>query len=286
LGTVLTKYALGGFTSLTLLPLQLVFSVIFLAAVLAIRQDRPRLTVENRRVAMLGILNPGVAYALGLLGLSRIDASISVVLWATEPLIIMVLAVLILRERVTASNALALGVAMTGVLLIVGKPSGTATLIGVLLTLAAVAACALYSVILRGMHLTDGTTSIVFLQQVAALAFAAVVLAAVLLFRGASLTDPTALQSAAAVSGGVLYYGAAFLLFVSGLRATTAARAGLYLTLIPVFGLLFSSALLGERLGSRQLAGAALVVGAMAAFSLQELFSDRRTAAADAHALP
>ena len=43
----------------------------------------------------LGLLNPGAAYALSLLGLTTITASLSVLLWALEPLMILFLAALV-----------------------------------------------------------------------------------------------------------------------------------------------------------------------------------------------
>ena len=276
LGTVLTKYALTGFSSVTLLPIQLLSSAVFLVVVLAIRAERPRFTRENHRAALLGILNPGIAYALGLLGLSRIDASISVVLWATEPALIVLMAVIFLREKVTIGSVVVLIFAMLGVLFIVGKPSGAASSIGVLLTLAAVAACALYSILLRRMHLIDGTLTIVFLQQVTALSFAIVVFTITLAVQGLERPSPTSLELSAALGGGILYYGAAFWFYVSGLRETTAARAGIYLTLIPVFGLFFSWALLGEQLDMQQLWGAGLVIASMVAISTPELLRSRR----------
>ena len=127
----------NGFTPLTLLPLQIVVSVAFLTVVLALRRERPRLSPDNWRAGALGILNPGLAYALGLVRLSRIDASVSVVLWATEPLLIVALAFLILKERIGPRTAVLLAVAMTGVVLIVGTPTGSAPIVGVFLTLAA-----------------------------------------------------------------------------------------------------------------------------------------------------
>lgn len=263
LGTVLTKYALSGFTPLTLLPIQLLTSVAFLGVVLALRLERPRPTQENRQAAALGILNPGIAYALGLLGLSQIDASVSVVLWATEPLLIVVLAFLILRERIRFRIGVLLALAMIGVLLIVGAPTGSGPVVGVVLTLAAVSACALYSVLLRSMQLTDGSVTIVFLQQVTALVFALLVLLVATTGQRPDPLTPTSLEIAAAVGAGVLYYGAAFALYVSGLRRTTATRAGMYLTLIPVFGVVFSRLLLDETLTAVQVVGAILVVVAI-----------------------
>ena len=80
LGTVISKAALVEFPPTTLLTIQLAASLVVLTAIMrgqgiSLRGDGPRL------VGRLGILNPGLAYALGLLGLLTISASVSVLLW-------------------------------------------------------------------------------------------------------------------------------------------------------------------------------------------------------------
>lgn len=176
LGTVLTKYSLEGIGASVLLPFQLACSVGLLGIVMVATDASPRRIGDRAKVAALGVLNPGIAYALGLVGLARIEASLSVIIWATEPVLIVVLALGVLSERLRLPSLVCLISAMTGVTLIVGAPSGGPSPVGVVLTFAAVFACALYSVLLQRMRLTDGTLPIVFVQQLSALAFAIVLL--------------------------------------------------------------------------------------------------------------
>jgi probable blue pigment (indigoidine) exporter len=266
LGTVLTKYALGGFEASLLLPFQLTCSVLLLGAFLLATGSSVRGIEHAAKVASLGVLNPGIAYALGLTGLAQINASVSVIIWAIEPVLIVLMAFVFLRERLPLWSVLCLASAMAGVAFIIGAPSQSASLMGVALTFSAVLACALYSILLRRIHLTDGALPVVFLQQISALAFAVVVF---FIFSGRSLgtIDATPSQVAGAILAGALYYGVAFLLYVAGLRRTSAARAGMSLTLIPVFGLLFSAMLLGETLDAEQVVGAVVVMGSMAALA-------------------
>jgi probable blue pigment (indigoidine) exporter len=262
LGTVLSKYALGGFEASLLLPFQLICSVLLLGAFLLATSSSVRGLQHSVKVAALGVLNPGIAYALGLIGLTQINASLSVIIWATEPVLIVLLAFVFLHERLPLWSVLCLASAMGGVTLIIGAPSQGDSLTGVVLTFWAVIACALYSILLRRMNLTDGTLPVVFLQQTSALAFAVVVL---FIAPGQSLgtINATPSQVASAIVAGALYYGVAFLLYVAGLRRTSAARAGMFLTLIPVFGLLFSALLLGETLDAGQFLGSMVVIGSM-----------------------
>lgn len=262
LGTVLSKYALGGFDSSLLLPLQLICSVLLLGALLLASGSSVRGIQQPAKIAALGVLNPGIAYALGLIALARIDASLSVIIWATEPVLIVVMAYVFLHERLPNRGLLCLASAMAGVVLIVGAPSTGNALAGVLLTFASVLACALYSILLRRMDLTDGTLPVVLLQQTSALVFAlGVLLVAGTQSHGSA--SATTSQWASAVAAGGLYYGLAFVLYVAGLRRTSAVRAGMSLTLIPIFGLLFSALLLGERLSPAQLLGSIVVIGSM-----------------------
>jgi drug/metabolite transporter (DMT)-like permease len=72
-----------------------------------------------------------------------------------------------------------------------------------------------------------------------------------------------------AEASGVLYYGAGFWLFLTGLRQVQAAYAGAFLPLIPVFGVA-AGHLVGERLAPRQWLGAVVIVAATAAIAWRQ----------------
>ena len=178
-GVVLSKQAVAEIPPLALLPIQLAVSVAFLLVVTLRRGEHLPDGPRGRRLAMLGVLNPGLAYALSLLGLAQITASLSVLLWALEPVLILLLAWLVLRERVGASLIVLSVVAVGGLLLVLYEPTASGAWIGVALTVAGVACCAVYTVATRrwlpGM---DSTLGVVAAQQAWALGFSLVVLAA------------------------------------------------------------------------------------------------------------
>jgi len=129
--------------------------------------------------------------------------------------------------------------------------------------LAAVGACALYTVLTRRLLIDDGSLWVVLTQQAAALGFA-VVLAAIVQGAGGAggpAASMTPLTWVGAVGSGILYYGAAFWFYLAGLRQVPATVAGAFLPLIPVFGVAVAYPT-GERLDPRQWLGAALVIGA------------------------
>jgi len=171
-GTVVSKQVVDDVAPLTLLPAQLAASCAFLLVIALVRREPFAWTPPVRRLAALGILNPGIAYALGLIGLTTITASMSVLLWALEPVVIMLLAALVLREHIPLGLAAGVAVAIAGVLLVVYQPGATGDPVGITLTLVSIGFCALYSVLTRRLLLDDSSLNVVLAQQAAALVFA------------------------------------------------------------------------------------------------------------------
>jgi drug/metabolite transporter (DMT)-like permease len=266
LGTVVSKRAVEDFPPLSLLTLQLAASLATLL-VLA-RLSGTSLRGAPRLLGRLGLLNPGLAYALSLLGLVTVSVSLSVMLWALEPLLILALAGVILRERITPGFVALSLLAAAGMTLLLYEPAATGQAMGIALTVAGVACCAVYTVIARRFlpGTTDSTAPVVFAQQVYALAFAVVATAAVAIAGGQvvpATVTPIGLLSA--VGSGVLYYAAAYLLYLSALRSVPASIAAVSFYLIPIFGVAGGFAFLGDRLEPVQWAGIALVLMATAA---------------------
>lgn len=67
-----------------------------------------------------------------------------------------------------------------------------------------------------------------------------------------------------ALGAGALYYGVAFCFYVAGLRGVTPGFAGVFINLVPVFGITTGFIVLDERLSGRQLIGGAIVIAAVA----------------------
>jgi probable blue pigment (indigoidine) exporter len=270
-GTVITKQVLTDVRPLTLLPLQLLASCTFLTVVAVATRSRVTWSPAMRRLTALGVLNPGIAYAVSLIGLTLITASLSVLLWATEPLLILLLAVAVLRERVPKRVVAAMLLALAGVVLVVYSPGSSGSPTGVALTLAAVAACAVYTVLARRWLLDDASLTVALTQQAAALGFAVLLATAVQVLGGEawSLSVLSAPDWGAAAASGVLYYGLAYWLYLTGLRQVSASVAGSFITLVPVFGVA-AGYLVGERLTARQWVGAVVVVIAMAVIASRQ----------------
>lgn len=264
LGAVASKRAVDEIAAPMLLVIQLAASSLALV-VLAAGSGRALLPSRDRlRIGALGVLNPGLAYMLSLAGLARITAGLSVLLWSLEPILIMAIAWIVLRERLRLPAVVLSAVAVIGAAVAGAAGTGGADVGGVALTVGGVACCAIYTVA-TSTQLGEGSAlPVVVVQQVFALGFA-VVAVAVQVWAGATLAldQVSGTAWASAVASGVLYYGLAFWAFLSGLRCTSASTAGVFLSLIPLFGITAGWLLLGERMTLVQAAGACVAVVAV-----------------------
>ncbi|MCE3551787.1 EamA family transporter [Pseudonocardia sp. RS11V-5] len=254
--------ALRGLHPADLLAVELGGSAIVLLTV-ATATGRLRRTGAGRGLAQ-GALTPGLSFLLGDLGLARASATSGSLLLGSEMLLTVLLAAVVLRERVDPSSAgaLALGLAGTALVSVGVAPSATRgdSVAGNLLVLAAVACGAAFTVWSRHARDDNGEglspTTWQFLG--AAVAVSPFVL-------GSLATGGTRLATAeprvvvAAVVVLCCGLGALFA-FNIGIRTVTATRAALLENLQPVAGTATAVALLGESLGVGQALGGGLVV--------------------------
>jgi drug/metabolite transporter (DMT)-like permease len=283
LGTIISKAALAEMPPFVLLPIQLAASLAVLLVLMRVTRtplhgDAPRL------LGRLGLLNPGIAYALSLLGLVTVTASVSVLVWAFEPLLILLLASWFLGERITPWVVGWSMVAILGLLLVVDDPAASGAPIGILLTVAGVGCCAIYTVVARrSLPEAQETSQVILAQQAYGLVVALGLLMAVVA-AGAWDAPPrlTLGGAASAIASGALYYGGAYWLYLSALRRLPASIAASSFYLIPILGLVGAGALLGERLSAGQLAGALVVCGGV----FMVLRQPPRNAGAGAIAMP
>lgn len=275
--TVIAKSLLGTVPPITFLVMQLVPSVVLLWLLVAARGVRSVRWNGVGAVALLGLLNPGLSYMLSMLGLTMTSASVATLLWAAEPALIVATAWLLLREKVSARFLAVLAAAGGGVLLVSGvADSGGlagATGQGAALILAGVLCCALYTVLSRKIIAAIDPLPAVALQQTVGLAWAVALWPLEL-----SRVEPFALsagQVAAAALTGLMYYAAAFWLYLNALRSVTATTAGIFLNLTPVFGVATALIFLGERLAPSQWLGAAVILGAVMALLVRGAVDSR-----------
>lgn len=264
-----TKYALGRFTAGDLLLVELAVASLAVWALPRVR--RAGRSGFRRGYLLLGLLEPGLAYAFFNFGLERTSAADASVLVSLESVVIALFAAVFLRERVSPPLVLGIALGVGGAaLLAVQEAHRGASLAGDTLVVAGVVAAAGYSVVARRLAPGGDAAVVTGYQLLAALAVAGLVWATASAGGSAARFDQaTLLQWSAALATGLLGSAIPFLLFTFAVARLPAARTGLPLNLIPVFGVLFAVAFLHERLLAAQLLGGLLVLTGLVAAQLQ-----------------
>ncbi len=270
LATVATKGLLAEVPALPMLALQLTGSVAFLGLAVAVTRTPLRLDRAALRASLSGLLEPGLAHTAGTAGLALTTASATTLVNATEAPVTVLLARVFLRERIGRRTLAVAAAAGAGVGLIILPDldgMGGGSLAGDALVGLATLLAAAYVTVSRTLVADRPALALVTLQQAVGLLWAVASLLAawalgLVALDAGGITPRAALLAAAT---GVVQYAVAFWLWLAGLRHLPASRATLFLSLIPVFGVAGATALLGERLGPAQWAGAIVVVGAVTA---------------------
>ena len=259
LATPLSKVALRQLTAVDLLGVEIGVGAAMLAVLAVGRGARPG--KPQPTLLLLGVLEPGLAFLLFDLGLSRTAATHAALLIATDALFVVVLAALLLHERLDRRVGGALAAATVGSALLTLQPGGArASATGDLLVLAASLSGAGYTVLARHAAPGRDTVHLTAVQMIGALLVAAPITLVSVKGGHSNLGRADAGHLAIAVSVGLLATVLPFLLFNAAISKMTATASGLILTLIPVFGATASILVLGEAIGPVQLAGGAMVV--------------------------
>lgn len=264
--TVMSKGLLAVLPPLTLLVVQLLASIAFLwIAVLCLRL-RVQLDRPARRASLSGLLEPGLSYCVGIAGLALTTASNASLIGTTEPLFILLLAWLLLRERIGGGVVGLALLASLGLGLVVlpdiRNGGGEGSSLGDALVVLGTLFAALYVIATRKLVMTLDPLPLSALQQSVGLLWTLGVLALALAVGAVNLglrDIPLEVLLFAAFSG-IVQYALAFWFYLFALRRLPASVAAFYLTLIPVFGVGAAYLFLGETLTGVQWLGAALIV--------------------------
>jgi drug/metabolite transporter (DMT)-like permease len=265
-GMTLTKLALVHIEPSALLVIQLLSSIAFLICMAPLLRVRLFSRGSLSKRWWLGILEPGLAYFLGLEGLKRISASEAVVLSATESILVVALACLFAKERPRSLVYVLAVIGAAGAVVVAGgRPDlhgGALYVAGDALLLGGVLCAAAYVVLSSHFSAATEPLSALIGQQGAAALFAA----AMYLILGEHHLPTLNITRAdwmLAVISGIVQYGCAFWLYLWALKGLSASVAGLFLNLIPVFGLLIAMPVFGNTLGPLQWIGAVMIIGSI-----------------------
>jgi drug/metabolite transporter (DMT)-like permease len=210
-------------------------------------------------IAGLGFLNIVLSMGMIQLALTMTPASVTAIIFSSNPLFVAPLAALFLRERLNGRVfvALALGLAGTGMLFL-GKPlPGVNGALGPLLTLGSGFLFALYSVLTKRFMAKSGLGSVV----VTPLSFimGSVLLLPIFPLFGQAILFPAPMYLPALAWMSVMVTGVAYLLYFKGLELLPASSGTLVYFAKPPLATLLAFFALGESLGWQHAASIALV---------------------------
>jgi drug/metabolite transporter (DMT)-like permease len=232
-----------------------------------VRREWPIVRRNWKILAMLGTIGVGTHNAIAYLGLNYTTATNGVILNSFIPVMIVAFSWLFLRERLSAAQLTGVGVSLSGVLAILSGGSLAALLAfrlngGDLLIIVSMAMWSIYTIALRwkpgGLHML---TFLFVLICVGELAVLPLFLGEMALIRSPRLTLADVLALAAV---GMFSSVLAYIFWNRGVEMVGANVAGLFVHLMPAFGIVLAWLFLGERLEMFHVAGIALIVGGIA----------------------
>ena len=285
LATVMSKGALARLPPMLLLVVQLASSIAFLWSWVLIRQVGRAAIRDALRVAWLGLLEPGLAYVLGLIGLARTQAASAALIGSSEAMIIAVLAAVLMGERLARTFLPLSAVAIAGLALATDAVSlEPGAWLGNGLILAAAVTAALYVTLSARLVGARDPGLVVACQHLVAGALALLLLPFELGRDTVMLAAVPGETWALAAASGIVQYALAFTFYLAAMRGLAASVVGAFLYLAPVVSLVGAALFLGESPSVQQMLGAAMAIGAL--LLLSRAGRDTRPADKDPEACP
>jgi drug/metabolite transporter (DMT)-like permease len=266
-GVTLTKIALAEIKPTTLLIIQLLSSVIFLATLCYLQEQQLPFSWRNLKQGTAGIFEPALAYMVGIFGVEMTTASNAVLIASSEVILTIVCAAIFLGEKLTRIKLGLAGISFMGVSLLMLKDAegaGQATFMGDLLVLSGTCFAVAYVLLSKRQVTAANPLQLTAAQQWVGL------MATVLSFGILSVLNPSYAVNAIdiplpfwglAIGSGIMQYGLAFWLYLTALQNVSTGQAAFFVALIPVFGVASAVLLLGEQPSGGQWIGAGLIVG-------------------------
>jgi len=201
----------------------------------------------------------GVIYAVLTLayfrGLSYMTASLTSIVFYTYPIFVFGLSVPLLDEELSVVSVSALGLALAGVVMVVGVDASQVSLLGLVLVTAAAAGYGVYNV--AGRVLTAETDPTHLTAHVLVMTTASIGVA----WGFSGFHPPSSPTHWAIVAGiGVLGTGLPLILLYEGLERVEATHASILGTAEPLATVLLGVTILGETLALRTVLGGILIL--------------------------
>ncbi len=253
------RLAVGEFGALPLIFVRVFVAGVFLAIAASLQHKQSEMFRAPLKMTVVGIVNSALPFTLFALGTQLLSAGFASVLNATAPFFGALVAVAVFRESLSKAKWIGLAIGFLGVCeLVIGNRSIEGSVTGV--------AVCLLAALCYGLAAHFTRRQLVGVSPIA-VAAASQVTATLVLFPLACMTWPETMPSVqswcAAVALGILCTGVALAIYFYLLSAVGPTRAMSVGYLIPLFGVLWGSAFLGEQLTVSLAIGGAMILAGL-----------------------
>ena len=259
-----------GFSSIQVACLRLTTAGILFALILLIK-DRKGFKIKVRDIPLflaLGLVSILFFTCCYFTAIRLMTMSTAAILLYTSPIWVMILAIIFLKEKITARKVIALILAFAGCVLVSGF-GGKVTVVGILVGLGSGLGYGLYSIF--------GTFALKKYSPYTVTCYTFIIagLGSIIVSNPPELfAKISAVENKPALIGFVLLTSVVtavipFLLYTLGLNMTTAGKAAVLATVEPAAATLFGFFVMGETVGPVAVAGIALVFSAIIILSIQ-----------------
>lgn len=266
LSFVATKVALESIPTFTLIFIRFMLAFLFFAAIM-IRHGVPSFTLKDHaKLFLMAFFEPGLYFLCETQGLLYTSAAKVSLIIATIPIAVMILSVIILKEKTNRLCVIGVFLSLVGIgILVTGDPDFVrglgGSLKGDLIVFGAVLSASFYIVGARDLGMRYSSREITSMQCFyGAVFFAPALFLNIPSFPWAALS-PRPLLALLYLT--VFATVAAFFFYNYALTKVPASRASIFINGIPVVTALGAWVILGERLTLLQGAGGTLVLAAV-----------------------
>ncbi|WP_426575303.1 DMT family transporter (plasmid) [Xenorhabdus stockiae] len=268
---VMSKGALESYPPILLLLIQLASSVVFIWSIILFKKIKiPNLRTLTK-VSMFGLLEPFLAYMLILIGLTYSRATDAALLQSLESIFILILAAILFKEKVSTLFVILSLIIIIGLYLSIGGSLSNvvnADITGTVLIIIGMLTAAIYVVMTSRSIASADTIVIVACQQSIALLATVFVFIGEYTFTNYVFPTPSYSTVIIAIISGIFQYALAFTFYLTALKHISAGLSGMFLNLVPIFGISGAYLFLGEKMVSVQVVGSAITIFSLILMSL------------------
>lgn len=257
---VVSKFVLARVPTFTVLFIRYFIAGIVLLFVLRRKNISKIEKQDYKYVFFIGFIGYFLSIVAQFLGTKFSNASLASLINSTNPIFIILFAVLILKEKLTLHKIICVIAALTGTYIIIGGGSGSGHALGILLSVISVILWSLMTVIVRKITQKYNPIQITtYAIIIAAICSLPASIYELIVIPNIELLNPTVIISLLYI--GLVCTALSHVLWNKSLSMIEAGSCSLFYPLQPMVSVLLGWLLLGEEITIRFALGAILIIG-------------------------